>query len=301
MQAFIEIFKGELGSSVRGKLNRYLSSIVSGSEGINAIWNTISDLRAEMQSLDGGVGGLITDASYDPSDLDPYKSATLIALGKGTFTHFKDSNGQPITITQDNSFTIFFREAGDSYWRYTTTVIAATIDTKAIADISELSDLPAVGLAKDGKLINVATNTDAVYDNKREGTLSMNLHKLFSVAKGFVRPEELDSYYYQTGYYVVTNMDEGIEDVLCVGLLEVFSEGMQHMAYQRLTINCNDPNVSYIEHSDNKAPITWERKFNINSPYVTDPARGTWSKWVPKERLVEVTKNETGHNILTFY
>ena len=93
MKTFNNISNGETGLSVRGKLNNALTSIISGSEGINAIWAKINSVINMVNAMEGGIGGLVKDTSYDPASLDPYKNAVLIALCTGTFNNIKDKNG----------------------------------------------------------------------------------------------------------------------------------------------------------------------------------------------------------------
>lgn len=138
MQTFSNIFNGEAGSSVRGKLNKTLTSIISGREGINAIWAKINSVVQRINGMDSGISHIVKDTSYNPSSLDPDKNAILIALCTGTFSHIKDKNGTPITIPGSNALTIFYRAANTTYWEYDTQEISPTVAFTRIYDHTEV-------------------------------------------------------------------------------------------------------------------------------------------------------------------
>lgn len=146
------ISNGEGGLSVRAKINSMFRDLVSGNEGVNQLWQRITsitsdldyesqqredmyttlkaqilnafdytdkqvtDLKVYVDALESGLGGFIPSTSYNP-DVSEDKAYTFIAVGAGTYTHFLDSTGQPITISDDNSLTIFYKGAGSTYWQ----------------------------------------------------------------------------------------------------------------------------------------------------------------------------------------
>lgn len=275
MNTFNNINSGETGHSVRGKLNQVLSEITGGSEGINAIWNRLDSLHQYINAMDGGVGGLIKDTSYDPSSLDPHKSITLIALGPGTFSNLKDAWGRPIKIVEVNSFTIFFREAGTDYWQYATTVISPSVE----ATLSNLFDETAdsVQMTKDGKPIHPVTKTDLVFSPDGEN-LKNTLLDLRSVAMGTVDVRAVDSLWKETGIYSITAepVTEG-SPTTSIGLLFVFHDSFGAYCYQRLMGNYENPNNGFVGGNSSVTwDKTWLRKAPLNSQLVS---RGDWSSW----------------------
>lgn len=164
MQTFSNIFNGESGSSVRGKLNNVLTSIISGSEGINAIWAKIESVTQRINGMDSGISHIVKDTSYNPSSLDPYKNAVLIALCTGTFNNIKDKNGTPITIPGSNALTIFYREANTTYWEYDTQEIFTAVDSYESNDYSKIGSAKTHVMTHSGNNIKPMTDFNSVYD-----------------------------------------------------------------------------------------------------------------------------------------
>lgn len=271
MNTFNSINSGETGHSVRGKLNQVLSEITGGSEGINAIWNRLDSLHQYINAMDGGVGGLIKDTSYDPSSLDPHKNITLIALGPGTFSNLKDAWGRPIKIVEVNSFTIFFREAGTDYWQYETTVISPSVGATLSNLFEESAD--SVQMTKDGKPVHPVTKTDLVFSPDGEN-LKNTLIGLKAVSSGVVDISVIDSLWNQTGIYCLTSGEHSSDSTpTSVGFLIVFQDSLREHCYQRLIGNYEDPNSGFTSPTD-AIYQTWVRGTTIH-----DGARGDWTSW----------------------
>ena len=284
MQGFINIENGESGLSVRTKLNNIFAQIITGGEGINAIWEKLNLLMQQIEASGGGVSGLITDTSYDPSGLDPRKSIVLIALGAGTYPNLKDASGRPITITEANSFTVFFREANADYWQYTTTVINASLDGSPIGTLTSILNGPIYQITKDGKLILPATTTDAVINPSSQKTVTEEISRMNSIVRKNVAYTSLDTLNKEGGIYVLnrttSNTPEGSYLSMSAGIIEVFADPMAHVVYQRLTANLLDPNVDYGSHNDTDVPKTWVRMYNMNSNILAPTVPiGSWGKW----------------------
>lgn len=164
MQTFSNIFNGEPGSSVRGKLNNVLTSIISGSEGINAIWAKIESVTQRINGMDSGISHIVKDTSYSPSSLDPYKDAVLIALCTGTFNNIKDKNGTPITIPGSNALTIFYRAANTTYWEYDTQIISPTVDSYESNDYTKIGSAKTHVMTHSGNAIKPMTDFNSVFD-----------------------------------------------------------------------------------------------------------------------------------------
>lgn len=158
---FQQILNKDSGLSARAKLNTMLSALIESEEGVNAAWiflrslekfaqnlssresndvavleerisgandytdRSISKLYTYVDGMEGGVGGLIDSPSFDPSTFPADKAITLIALGAGTFTNLHDITDTPITVSQSNSITVFYRAAYVTYWNYKTQVLQA--------------------------------------------------------------------------------------------------------------------------------------------------------------------------------
>lgn len=271
MNTFNSINSGETGHSVRGKLNQVLSEITGGSEGINAIWNRLNSLHQYINAMDGGVGGLIKDTSYDPSVLDSSKSAVLISLGAGTFSNLKNAQGVPITITQVNSFTVFFREAGTDYWQYVTTVIEPSVGAVLSSAFEESAD--SVQMTKDGRPVHPVTKTDLVFSPDGEN-LKNTLIGLKAVSSGVVDISVVDSLWNQTGIYCLTSGEHSSDSPpTSVGFLIVFQDSLREHCYQRLIGNYKDPNSGFISPTG-AIYQTWVRSTTID-----DGARGDWTSW----------------------
>lgn len=279
MRTFNNISNGEAGLSVRGKLNNALTSVIAGSEGINAIWAKINSVISMVNAMEGGIGGLIKDTSYDPASLDPYKSAVLIALCTGTFYKLKDKNGTPITIPGSNAITVFYRAANTTYWEYDTQEIFPAVDSYEDTDYSKIESANTHVLTHGGTAIAPMTNFESVYDAEGNN-LNVTFEKLRAVARGTISVNELDTLFYNSGLYLVTYAGESGEiDPLSMGLLEVFCDSGQHITHQRLICNLDDPNRGYYLHSDGKSAKVWTRRYNLTAPGSIIPPRGTWSRW----------------------
>lgn len=143
----------ESGLSVRGKLNNMFTSLITGDEGVNKVWTkiqqilnsqnsleelseaqyeelkeqvlksfdytdtTANDLTNYINAINGGVSGFAESTEYNPN-IPEDKAATILAVGAGTYTYFKDSNGTAITIKGDDTLTIFYKAANSTYWQY---------------------------------------------------------------------------------------------------------------------------------------------------------------------------------------
>lgn len=173
MKAFNNILNGESGISVRGKLNDILSALVSGSEGVNALWSKIRSLIQYINAMDGGVGGFVKSTDFDPSELDPYKAIVLISLKTGTFTNLKDINGDSIVVSASNPVTVFYRAPESSYWDYDTQSINPLLDIESPADYEALDEAIEGILEKNGDPYYPITKFSAVYRDDGSGdTLS---------------------------------------------------------------------------------------------------------------------------------
>lgn len=150
---FKNINPNESGLSVRAKLNNMFSSLITGDEGVNQVWAkmqqilnsqnaleelteaqyeelkeqvlksfdytdvTANDLKSYINAINGGVSGFAESTEYNPN-IPEDKAATVLAVGAGTYTYFKDVNGTPITIEGEDTLTIFYKAANSIYWKY---------------------------------------------------------------------------------------------------------------------------------------------------------------------------------------
>lgn len=153
MVEFSNINPNESGLSVRSKLNKMLRELISGVEGVNSIWNEIlsldgitdgirsdltawytelrtqilygydytdkvsGDLKSYINGMDGGVSAFADSTVYDPQ-FPIGKAATVLATQPGTYVNFKDDTGNPITITDENAVTIFYKGADSDFWKH---------------------------------------------------------------------------------------------------------------------------------------------------------------------------------------
>ena len=175
MQTFNNITNGETGASVRGKLNNALTSIISGSEGINAIWAKISSVVQRIDGMETGVRGIIKDTSYNPDSLDTDKSVVLIALCTGTFNNIKDKNGTPITIPGSNAITIFYRAANTTYWEYATQEIFLAVDSYESNAPSKIENAKTHVLTHRGTAIKPMTDFASVFDTDGNSLVDLSL------------------------------------------------------------------------------------------------------------------------------
>lgn len=153
MVGFSNINPNESGLSVRSKLNKMLRELISGVEGVNSIWKEIlsldgitddirsdltawytelrtqilygydytdkvsGDLKSYINGMDGGVSAFADSTVYDPQ-FPIGKAATVLATQPGTYVNFKDDTGKPITITDENAVTIFYKGADSDFWKH---------------------------------------------------------------------------------------------------------------------------------------------------------------------------------------
>ena len=153
MVEFSNINPNESGLSVRSKLNKMLRELISGVEGVNSIWNEIlsldgitddirsdltawytelrtqilygydytdkvsGDLKSYINGMEGGVSAFADSTVYDPQ-FPIGKAATVLATQPGTYVNFKDETGNPITITDENAVTIFYKGADSNFWKH---------------------------------------------------------------------------------------------------------------------------------------------------------------------------------------
>lgn len=158
---FIKIENGERGLSVRDKLNKILEQLVSGEEGVNEIWKSLTQLSKEtskvnetvgtvkelqssveartekmvgdqiadlvhyVNSMSGGISGLVATVDDEPANYPLDKAVTVLAGGGGTFTHFLQEDGSPINIPSVSAFSVFYKPAGVNWWRYKSVPISA--------------------------------------------------------------------------------------------------------------------------------------------------------------------------------
>lgn len=154
MIEYRNINPNESGLSIRAKLNKMFSDLISGIKSVNNLWkavtsvndalknttNDITELRKDFQEriLDtlgytdreindlysyvngmyGGVNGFAESTDFTPNyPIDT--AATVIGVGPGTFTNFLDENGNAITIDSE-IVVIFFKAEGVTFWKYKT-------------------------------------------------------------------------------------------------------------------------------------------------------------------------------------
>lgn len=134
MIEYQNINKNESGLSVRAKLNSMLRELISGKEGNIALWKKVlevvtdfEELTTYVNAMHGGVSGFALTTEYEPKVLEE-KSATIIAIGPGTYTHFLDKNGNPIVIEGAQSFTVFYKAEDETYWNHVTTHLDVVVD-----------------------------------------------------------------------------------------------------------------------------------------------------------------------------
>lgn len=143
----------ESGLSVRAKINKMFSDLISGNEGANALWNslvemtngfdslklnvdniheelkeqvlrsfdytdsTAEDLRTYINGMNGGISGFAVDTFFRP-DFPEDKAATVLAVGAGTYVYMLDAEGNQITIEDDDAIIVFYKGAYSTYWKY---------------------------------------------------------------------------------------------------------------------------------------------------------------------------------------
>lgn len=277
MQTFSNIFNGEPGSSIRGKLNNALTSIISGSEGINAIWAKIESVTQRINGMDSGISHIVKDISYNPSSLDPYKNAVLIALCTGTFNNIKDKNGTPITIPGSCALTIFYRAANTTYWEYDTQEIFPAVDSYESNDYTKIENSNTHVITHGGTAIKPMTDFNSVYDLDGNN-LTKTFERLHAVARGTITVDELDTIF-SSGIYLVTLYGEsGESDPTSIGILEETC-GVNNSFNQRLICSLKDPNTGYSFDSDDKNSRVWTRTYINKQQGTMGPIVGEWSLW----------------------
>lgn len=163
MLDYYNINKGEDGLSIRGKLNLMFSSLLRGTESVNQVWASIqkiisehddlkestesqyrelkeqvldsfdhtdwtaSDLLLYINAINGGVSGFADTTTYNPQ-IPEDKAATVIAVGSGTYMHFLDADGNPTVIDSPQSFTVFYKGVGSTYWKHKTINLEVVVD-----------------------------------------------------------------------------------------------------------------------------------------------------------------------------
>lgn len=165
-----QINANEGGLSVRNKINKMFSDLMVGREGVNNVWENLIELTNELQSLtlksddvyyelkeqllkcfdytdasvndfinyvnsiSGGIAGFAKDTSYDPK-VPEDTAATVLAAGPGTYTHFLNESGAPITIEEEDALTIFYKAAGSTYWEYKSIYARVVVNEKAVINV----------------------------------------------------------------------------------------------------------------------------------------------------------------------
>ena len=167
MITYNNINANEGGLSVRAKINNMFSALISGKEGVNEVWKSITlllnglsttdselddvyaelkeqilrsfdytdisieDMRTYINGMDGGISGFAIDTDYDP-DFPEDKAATVLGVGKGTYINMLDSTGAPITITDEDALVVFYKGANSTYWQYKLVYARAVINRGVI-------------------------------------------------------------------------------------------------------------------------------------------------------------------------
>lgn len=163
MITYLSINSNEGGASVRAKLNTMFSALISGGEGMNEVWRTITTLRSDFNELElssqatynelkeqilnsfdytdktasdlltyingmnGGISGFAVDTTY-PFDFPEDKAVTVLAVGSGTYVNALDINGNPITILDSDAITVFYKGANSTYWQYKSVYARIVLD-----------------------------------------------------------------------------------------------------------------------------------------------------------------------------
>lgn len=160
----------ESGLSVRAKLNRMFSDLISGTEGVNKLWKRLvevnsavndnvtetSNLKDELQNrlsdvigytdreindvlsyingMEGGVNGFAENTNFQPNYPEDV-AATVIGVGPGTFSNMIGEDGNPITVNSV-SVVIFFKAAGSTYWKYKT-ILPTVVHNEVTGEFGE--------------------------------------------------------------------------------------------------------------------------------------------------------------------
>ena len=163
MIEFKNINNNESGLSVRSKLNSMFASLINGDEGVNKVWVkmqqilnsqnaleelteaqyeelkeqvlktfdytdiSVNNLMNYINAINGGISGFADSTEYNPN-IPEDKAATILAVGAGTYTYFKDNTGAAITIEGDDALIIFYKAANSTYWKYTSILGKINLD-----------------------------------------------------------------------------------------------------------------------------------------------------------------------------
>lgn len=213
MIEYQNINKGESGLSVRAKLNKMFSALITGSEGVNQVWvqmqkvlnsyddleklteaqyeelkdqvlksfdytdMTAQDLITYINAINGGVAGFADNTEYNPN-IPEDKAATIIAIGPGTYTYFKDADGVAITITEPQSFTVFYKGENSNYWKHKTINLEVTYPpiTQELGNSeTDVMSQNAVTTELDSVRSDLSVTTDKLTELENELSKSYNL------------------------------------------------------------------------------------------------------------------------------
>lgn len=275
------INSNESGLSVRIKLNDMLRNLISGSEGVNKLWQRlvevnnavisneetlassqeafetsirdimgytdreVADILSYVNGMEGGVSGFAETPNYNPSFPEGV-AATVIGVGPGTFTHFLDEGGNPITI-DSVSIVIFYKAAGSNYWRYNT--VLPTVVANEVAN--EFGDSTV-------KVISQKLFTDSLSGRVSDCITLSNV-------------SELDNYgdIEKCGLYVIKRGST------FAGNMVVSANWDSQLVFQFLFGGFEVSNGSLVVSE--KGSIVYRFK-NISSA-TSDISRGSWSEW----------------------
>lgn len=336
------IFNGESGLSVRAKINSMFQDLIDGNEGANELWKRIinmtssiemtqqeledtyvtikaqilnaydytdkqvTDLKTYVDALESGIGGFIPSTSYNPN-AEQDKAYTFIAVGAGTYTYFTNQSGSPITITDDNALTIFYKGAGSTYWQtksVTSILIKEALDGGNAATMGTSIQIRRDSVAnwnssnpilKQGEIALVALNSSTPYryDDLKIGDGVSTFLELPYVIKDSINTgiswSEIDdfpanateAYNFSakgkptrlTVYEDITNRNVGVLDIIYdeeqKQLTEIFTTHYRNLVLADVT-PLSDPYNFYVFYR------SWVRTSdNTNSDY----PYGMWSDW----------------------
>lgn len=268
----------ETGLSVRAKLNRMFSDLISGVEGVNKLWKSligvndavkinnteidnlknelqnrlsdaldytdreVNDLLSYINGIHGGVNGFADTTEFQPNY--PVESAaTVIGVGPGTFKNMLDEEGNPITV-DSQVVVIFFKASGHTHWKYKT-VLPNIVTNEVVSEFG----------SSESKTISQRFFTD----------------KLKGVVGGAVEFTDLDAYdsFSKSGLYTIK------KDGASVGTLFVNGDLNISIVQQFILggFSVVDGNLVATESSG----IVYRTK-NISS-INSEVDRGSWSPW----------------------
>lgn len=233
MIQFNAINRNEKGLDARNKLNTMLSELISGLEGINVLWKdflnlksttdsigskvtesqdmfkeqlslcfdqidkSVEDLKSYINGMEGGVSAFAPDTSYTP-DVPFEKSATILATEAGTYTNILDSNGSPITVTEENALIIFYKSQNSNYWNYK--AITGITIRQAIDGGGATNNDASTKIQTRGDTLENWLKADPVLSNREIALVATNPNKATEynarkVGNGFSKFSELPLYY----------------------------------------------------------------------------------------------------------